>query len=67
MSNQTKETQVRVTKSRGGAATTGSRPFGVEVLGGLLRDARGVGRHFASYKAAETAGIKEVVRRRVQP
>jgi hypothetical protein len=58
---------IKVTNTLGGSATTGTKRYGVYVFGELLRDARGVGRRFATYDAAETAGAKKIVRRRVQP
>lgn len=60
-------TPVKVTGYIGGAATTGTKPYGVEIAGELWRDARGVGRRFGSYETAEKAGIREWMRRRVQP
>ncbi len=58
---------VRVTKSHGASATSGTKLYQVDVCGELLRDTRGVGRRFGTYAAAEKAGLREYVRRRVQP
>lgn len=56
--------QIHVTKFHGASATTGTKPYAVEVRGELLRDARGVGRRFESPRGAYMAGAKTILRRK---
>lgn len=59
---------VKVTKSHGaGSVPDSKRLYMVEVGGILLRTKGGIGRRFESHEAAEKAGVKEWIRRGIQP
>ena len=63
---------IDVRKAHGGASHLSAddpraRLYSVSVNGELLRKKNGVGRAFKTYEAAEKAGAREWMRRRVQP